>query len=87
LITGASVTINRPDIAARLPKRDPPMKCALQMASWEGLPILKEALVTLTVGQNPLSTWMFGVSVTDEFIQGLDIHTHSASLDLRHHVL
>jgi hypothetical protein len=30
---GASVTIARLDIAAGLPERDPPMKCALQAAS------------------------------------------------------
>lgn len=81
------MTITRPDIAARLPKRDLPTKCALQMASWEALPILKEPLVTLTLGQNPLRTWMFVFIVTDEFIQGLDMHAHGASVDLSHHVL
>jgi hypothetical protein len=85
--TGASVTIIRPDIAVRLLKKDLPTKCALQMASWEALPILKEALVTVTLGQNPLSSWVFAFNVTDEFIQGLDIHAHGASVDLRHHVL
>jgi hypothetical protein len=41
--TGAAVTVIRPDIAAGLPEREPSTKCALQTASGETLPILKEA--------------------------------------------
>jgi hypothetical protein len=55
--TRASVTIARPDIRAGLPQKDPPMKCILQMASGETLPILKEVLVTLTLWWRPLTTW------------------------------
>lgn len=46
--TGASMTITRLDVTAGQPKRDPPMKCALQIVSGETLPILKEVFVKLT---------------------------------------
>jgi hypothetical protein len=86
--TGVSMTIARPDVTAELPKRDPPMQCALQMASEETLPILKEALVKLTLGQCPLTTWVFVANITDEFVLGLDVmHAHDPSVDLRCHVL
>jgi hypothetical protein len=47
--TRTSMTITRSDITAGLPEGDQPTKCALQMASGETLPVLKE--VTLTLGQ------------------------------------
>jgi hypothetical protein len=62
------VTITRPDINAGLPKKDLPMWCALQMASGDTLPILKEAFVKMTLGQCPLTTGVFITNITDEFI-------------------
>jgi hypothetical protein len=84
--TEASVTIAIPDITTGLPERDLTTSYVLQMASGETLPISKEALITLTLGRRPLTTWVFVAKITDKFI--LDrMHTHDASMDLRHHVL
>jgi hypothetical protein len=82
-----SMVIIRPDTTVRLPDRDLPMECALQTASRKTLPNLKEALVALTLGLNPLRTLVFVAGITDELILGLNIHAHGASVDLRHHVL
>jgi predicted aspartyl protease len=81
--TGAAVTVIRPDIAAGLPEREPSTKCALQTASGETLPILKEAFVTLTLGRRPLGIYVFVADITDELILGLDIlRAYDASVDL-----
>jgi hypothetical protein len=78
----------RPDITAGLPERDPPTKCTQQTASGDTLPSLKEALVTLTLGWRPQTTWVFVTEITHEFILGLDVvHAHDAYMDLRYHVL
>jgi hypothetical protein len=38
--------------------------------------------------QHPLATWVFIISITDEFILGLYVlHIHDASMDLVHHRL
>lgn len=64
------------------------MKQALQMASRETLPILKEALVTLTLGQHPLTTWVFVSEIFHMFILGLYItYTHNAPMNFRGHVV
>jgi hypothetical protein len=55
----ASVTIARPDTTAVLPVTDLITPYFLQMASGEVLPILKEALVKLTLG--PVPTDILGV--------------------------
>jgi hypothetical protein len=69
--------------AAGLPEREPSTKCALQTASGETLPILKEAFVTLTLGRLPLEIWVFVADLTDELILGLDIlRAYDASVDL-----
>ena len=47
--TGASVTIVRPDIVAEKPERKPSRAYVLQKASGETIPVLKEALVDLTL--------------------------------------
>jgi len=47
--TGASVTIARPDIVAGIPERKPSRAYVLQTASGETIPVLKEALVELTL--------------------------------------
>jgi hypothetical protein len=54
--TGAAVTTARPVITAGLPKRKLSTKCALQTASEETLPILKEAFVTMNLERRPLKT-------------------------------
>jgi hypothetical protein len=57
------------------------------MASGVILPILKEALVKLTLGPCPPATWVFVASVTNKFILRLDIlHANHASVDLEHHM-
>jgi hypothetical protein len=77
------VTVVRPDIAAGLPT-----KCALQKASGETLPILKEAFVTPTLGQLPLVIWVFVADITDELILGLDILcAYDASMGLGRQML
>jgi predicted aspartyl protease len=68
--TGAAVTVVRPDIAAGLPVREPSTKCALQMATGETLPSLREAFVTLTLGRRPLEILVFVVDITDKLILG-----------------
>jgi hypothetical protein len=76
--TGASVTTVRPNTAAGLPKRKP-SHYILQMASWETLPILKEALVELTLGQSPIRIAVFIMENANEFILGLHVlHTYDA---------
>jgi hypothetical protein len=44
----------------------------LHTASEETIPVLKEALVNLTLRRQALSIWVFVTEVTDEFILGLD---------------
>jgi hypothetical protein len=85
---GASVKIAIPAIIARMPKRGLTTPYALQKASGQLLPILKEPLVTMTLEQHPLTTWASVAKITHKFILGLDImHAHDASVDLRCHVL
>jgi hypothetical protein len=43
------------------------------MASGEILPILKMALMVMTLGQSPIHIWMFDPEITDKFIHVLDI--------------
>jgi hypothetical protein len=53
----AAVTIAIQDIIRECWRdKDPTMPYFLQMASWETLPILKEALVYLTLGRPTLTT-------------------------------
>jgi hypothetical protein len=60
----------------------------LQMASGEILPILKEALVTLTLGWRPLTTWVLVADIADEFILAFDVLcAQNASVDLKGLVL
>jgi hypothetical protein len=53
-------------------ERQPNQRFTLQMVSGETLPILKEAFLTLTLGQRPLTTWVFVADIT-KYILGLDI--------------
>jgi hypothetical protein len=58
------------------------------MASGETLPILKEALVELTLGLSPLCVWVLIAEITDELILGLHILlTYDAFMDLACHIL
>jgi len=70
------------------PERKPSRAYVLQMASGETIPVLKEALVELTLGQRALRIWVFVAEVTDEFILGLDVlWAYDASVDLGRHLL
>jgi hypothetical protein len=81
--TGAYVTVARPDIAAGWPEREPNPSFTLQTVSGESLPILKEVLLTLTLGRLPLRMWLFVANITDELILGLDIlRAYDASVDI-----
>jgi hypothetical protein len=51
--TGASVTITRPDISAGLPEKEIVWLYIMQMLSGETLPILKQVLMELSLGQHP----------------------------------
>jgi hypothetical protein len=53
------VTAVRPNNAAGLLKKMPSQYYILQMASWETLPILKEALVEVTMGHSTTHTSVF----------------------------
>jgi hypothetical protein len=80
--TGAYVTVARPDIAAGWPERQPNPNFTLQTLSGGSLPILKEVLLTLTLGRRPLTMWVFVANITDELILGLDIlRAYGASFD------
>jgi hypothetical protein len=77
--TRASVAIARYDIAAGLHERELTRPYFQQMASWDTLPVLKGALVGLTLGRRPLRMWVFVPEVT-VFTLGLDVlRAHHAS--------
>jgi hypothetical protein len=71
--TRASMTTARPNSAAGLPKRKLSIPYILTMASGKIFPMLKEALVDMTLGQNPIHIWMFVPEITDKFIPVLDV--------------
>jgi hypothetical protein len=86
--TGTSATIARPDTVAGQPERKPSRAYDLQTASGETNPVLKEALVELTLGQWTLRIWVFIVEVTYEFTLGLDVlQAYNASVNLGRHLL
>jgi hypothetical protein len=75
--------VARPNIAAGWPERQPNQSYTLQTVSTKAIPILKEVLLTLTLGQRPLKIWVFVANITNEFILGLDIlRAYGASVDL-----
>jgi hypothetical protein len=45
----------------------------LQVGSGRMIPVARETLVDLTLGQRALKIWVFVADITDEFILGLDI--------------
>jgi hypothetical protein len=86
--TGASVTIARPDTVTGQPERKPSRAYVLQTESGEAIPVLKKALVELTLGRRALRIWVFVVYVTEKFILGLDVlRAYDTSVDLGRHLL
>jgi hypothetical protein len=60
----------------------------LQTASGETLPILKVALVELTLGRSPIRIWALVAEITEELILRPDIlHTYVVFMGLRRHML
>jgi hypothetical protein len=73
IVTGISVTITRPDITAGQPERGP----TWPLVSREIIPVLKEALVELTLGRCPLRTRVLVVEIAGVLILWLDVlHVH-----------
>jgi hypothetical protein len=81
--SGVYMTVPRPDITAGWPKIQPNQSYMIQTVSGEGLPILEEVSLTLTLGLRPLEIWVFVANITNKFILGLDImREYDASVDL-----
>jgi hypothetical protein len=57
--TGASVIIVRPDMVTGQPERRTSRAYVLQTASGETIPVMKEALVELTLGRWAPRIWVF----------------------------
>jgi hypothetical protein len=64
------VTVARPDIVVELQERRLGRQCALQVGSGRTIPVLREALVKMTLGQRDLKIW-------DEFNLGLRSCRHT----------
>jgi hypothetical protein len=67
---GAFVTVATPDIVVRLLERRPGRQCVLQVGSGRTIPVVREALVEVTLVQRNLKIWEFAADITDEFILG-----------------
>jgi hypothetical protein len=63
-------------ITSGLPEKKPSRPYILQAAPGETLPLLKEALVEVTLGRNALRIWLYVTKITDVFVLAL----RSASL-------
>ena len=86
--TGTTVTIARPDMVAGQPEWKPSRAYVLQTAFGETIPVLKEALVELTLGGQTLRIWVFVPEVMDKFFLGPDVlWVYDTSMDLRCHLL
>jgi hypothetical protein len=60
----------------------------VQEGSGRTIPVVREALVELTLGQRALKFWVFVADITDEFVLGLDnLRAYEASVDVGRHVL
>jgi hypothetical protein len=58
------------------------------VGSGRTIPVVKVALVKLTLGQWALKIWVLVADITDEFILGLDmLRAYDASVDVGRHVL
>jgi hypothetical protein len=71
--TRAYVTTARQNTAPGLPKRKQSIPYILTMALEKILPMLKEALVEMTLGQSPMHIWMFTPEIADKFIPVLHV--------------
>jgi hypothetical protein len=59
-----------------------------QVGSGRTIPVVREALVKLTLGQRDLKIWMFVADITEEFILGLDnLRACHATVDVGRHGL
>jgi hypothetical protein len=86
--TGASTTVVRSDIAEGLPERHLPMRVYLQCISGQAIPVLKEALVKLTLGNRTLILWVQVADITEEFSLGLDfMYANDVVVDFKRRVL
>jgi hypothetical protein len=56
-----------------LPERDPPIKCTLQVALEDNLPVFNDALLALILGRCLQTARVFVAEIIDEFIPGLDV--------------
>jgi hypothetical protein len=84
---GAFVTVARPDIVG-LPERSPGRQCVLQVGLGWTIPVMKEVLVELILGQRALKIWVFVADIRGEFTLGLDIlRAYDESVDVGRHVL
>jgi hypothetical protein len=80
--TGAYVTVARLDIAAGWHESNQTQVSCCRVCG-ESLPILKEVVLTLTLGHRPLRMWLFVADITDELILGQDILcAYDASVDI-----
>jgi hypothetical protein len=52
------------------------------MAYSEALFLLKESIVELNLGRNPIHILVFIAEITDELILGLILHAYDAFMDL-----
>jgi hypothetical protein len=71
--TKAYLTVTRPDITTRWPKRHPNQHYVLQTVFGKILPILKNIFLMLTLRRHPLKIWAFVANITNKFNLGLDI--------------
>jgi hypothetical protein len=75
------MTIARPDITTKLPKRNLSQLYTRQRVSGETFPIMKEAQLQLTLGT-------IITEIKDESIQALNVlHAYNASVGLGCHML
>jgi hypothetical protein len=85
---GTFVTVARPDIVMGLSERRRGRQCVLQVHSGRTIPVVKEALVELTLVQRALNIWVFVADRTDEFILRLEIMcAYHATVDVGCHAL
>ena len=86
--TGAAVTVIRPDVAEGLPSKKPNRPYQLVTASGDNLPVVKEALLELTLGRSTVRLWVFVARVAEEVILGLDaLRSHDATVDVGRRIL
>jgi hypothetical protein len=64
---------DNPDNTATLSKRDLTWSHVLQTTPGETLPIPKEVLVEMTMGQSPIYVWACVTKITHKFILRLDV--------------